>query len=350
MVPVKTNSTSRQGAALIVIIVFLALIFHFSVGNYLNLNTLLTVLVQAAPVMIVAAPMTFVLAAGWIDLSVGATLYLSIVVSLTLAGTTTGVGGTSNLGTYFVTIILATLLGALNAILIQVLRVHPLLVTLGTLTLFRGIALHIVDSGNRAADGIIQVVGRSSLGPVPVPVLIAFAFVIVCSIALSHMGIGRTILAVGGSPRSAIETGLRINAARVVVFSGLGFAAGVAAVVIGGRVGTVQTSLGEGFEFTVITAVVVGGTSLFGGKASVWGSALGAILLALIFNGLNRLDASIYFYDVAVGIILFLAVFMDASINRALFRKTFSFFAKAKMSGTRFGPSAGQPSHTEKKG
>jgi ribose transport system permease protein len=205
-------------------------------------------------------------------------------------------------------------------LLVQYLKVHPLLVTLGTLTLFRGVALHITGAGNRAADGPIQILGREQLFGIALPILLALLVVVLGDLVLRRTTFGRYVVAIGGSQRSAIESGLPINRVRAAVFMISAFCAGIAGIIVVGRIGTVQTSLGSGYEFTVITAVIVGGTSLFGGKGSVVGSALGALLLSLIDNGLNRLDASIYVYDVVRGLVLVGAVLADALISGRLQR------------------------------
>ena len=303
---------NRQLIALVVLLVVVAAGFTIASPTFLSPGNVVNILVQAAPTIIAAVGMTFVLAAGWIDLSVGSVLYLSVVFALVASGTSSGINGASSVWTYFMALGLALGLGGGTPLLIQLFRVYPLLITLGTLTLYRGIGLRMTDSGNLAADGPIQAIGRGSVAGIPLPLIIAVAVVVLGILVLRYTRYGRYVLAIGGAPRSAMETGLPVNRVRLLVFAGSALCAAVAGLIIAGRTGTAQTSLGDGFEFTVITAVIVGGTSLFGGRGSVLGSALGALLLSLISNGLNRIDASIYVYDVAVGIVLFAAVLTDA--------------------------------------
>jgi ribose transport system permease protein len=307
-----------QTYILVGVVIATSAVFWLMSPGFLSTGNVSNILLQASATTIAAAGMTLVIVAGWIDLSIGSLINLAVVVALAASGVTSAASGDSSMWTYVLVLLVAVLGGLLNAVLIQVLKVHPLLVTLGTLTLFRGLALHITEAGNRAADGPIQWLGRTDLIGVPLPVILALIVVLAADFVLRRTTFGRYVVAIGGSERSARETGLPINRVRLAVFAISGLLAGISGIVTVGRIGTVQTSLGVGYEFTVITAVIVGGTSLFGGKGSVVGSALGALLLALIDNGLNRIDASIYIYDVIRGLVLVTAVLVDSIVTRRL--------------------------------
>lgn len=309
---------SPQIIVLLAVIVATATVFAVQSDTFLSPGNVSNILLQSSATAIAAIGMTYVIVAGWIDLSVGSLINVAVVVALAASGVTSAANGQSSIWTYVVVFAVAILGGLVNALLIQFLRVNPLLVTLGTLTLFRGIALHITGGGNRAADGVIQFLGREQLFGIALPIVIALVFVVLGDLGLRKTTFGRHVVAIGGSPRSALETGLPINRIRLAVFSISALCAALAGIIIVGRVGTVQTSLGSGYEFTVITAVIVGGTSIFGGKGSVVGSALGALLLSLIDNGLNRIDASIYVYDVVRGLVLVGAVLADSLVSGRL--------------------------------
>lgn len=311
---------SPQILVLLGVIVVVAAVFASQSDTFLSPGNVRNILLQSSATAIAAIGMTYVIVAGWIDLSVGSLINVAVVIALAASGVTSAASGTSSIWTYVVVFAVAILGGVVNALLIQFLKVHPLLVTLGTLTLFRGIALHITGGGNRAADGPIQFLGREQLFGIALPIVIALVFVVLGDIGLRKTTFGRHVVAIGGSPRSAVETGLPIKRVRIAVYVISAFCAALAGIIIVGRIGTVQTSLGSGYEFTVITAVIVGGTSIFGGKGSVAGSALGALLLSLIDNGLNRIDASIYVYDVVRGLVLVGAVLADALISGRLQR------------------------------
>lgn len=309
---------SPQVLVLAAVIVAVGAYFASQSDTFLSPGNLSNILLQSSAIAIAAVGMTFVISAGWIDLSVGSLINVAVVIALTVSGVTSAANGTSSGWTYLVIFAIAILGGLVNALLIQFLKVHPLLVTLGTLTLFRGIALNITGGGNLAADGPIRFLGREEFLGIDLPTLIAFTVIILGHVTLQKTTFGRHVMAIGGSQRSAVETGLPINRIRLYVFMIMGFCAALAGIIIVGRIGTVQTSLGSGYEFTIITAVIIGGTSIFGGKGSVVGSALGALLLTLIENGLNLVDASIYVYDVVRGLVLVGAVLADSLISGRL--------------------------------
>lgn len=311
---------SPQIVILAGVVVLTVLVFTALSPGFLSPGNLSNILLQASATAIAAAGMTLVITAGWIDLSIGSIINMSMVIALAAAGVNSAASGSSSVGTYFIVIGVALLAGLINALLIQVLKVHPLLVTLGTLTLFRGIALHFTGAGSWAAEGPIQWLGRLNVFGVPGPVITAVIVVVAADLLLRRTKLGRYIVAIGDSERSARESALPINRVRLAVFAISALCAGIAGLIIVGRVGTDQATLGFGYEFTVITAVIVGGTSLFGGKGSVVGAALGALLLSLIDNGLNRIDASIYIYDVVRGAVLVAAVMLDMIITGRLAR------------------------------
>ena len=260
--------------------------------------------------------MTFVITSGGIDLSLGSIMNLAVVIGLTFYGVRVAAEGDTGWGIYPIVIGVAVLLGALNGFLISRLKVHPLLITLATLNIYRGLATHITEAGDRHAGGSIEWLARGELAGIGLPVFLAIAMVVVGEFILRRTVFGRQVIAMGGSKRSAVENNINVSRIQILVYSLSGLSAGFAALVIAGRIGTMQTSLGLNFEFTVITAVIVGGTSLLGGRGTVVGSAVGGILLAVIDNGLNLANASIYIYDIVRGLVLVLAVVADVLVTR----------------------------------
>ncbi|MET4781355.1 ABC transporter permease [Glaciihabitans sp. UYNi722] len=309
-----SSRLSPQIVSVLGVIVIVIVIFSILSPGFLALGNVSNLLLQASSTAIAASGMTLVIMAGWIDLSIGSLMSLAVTIALAAAGVTSAAYGSSSIWTYFIVIGVSIAGGALNGVLIWALKVQPLLVTLGTMTIFSGIALHITSAGNRSASGPIQYLGRAVVFGIPLPVIVAVVVVVVIAFLLRRTPFGRYVTAIGGSERSARETGLPINRLRIVVFAISGLCAGIAGIITVGQVGTMQSTFGVGFEFTVITAVVVGGTSLTGGKGSVIGSALGAILLTLIDNGLNRVNASVYIYDVITGLVLLVAVLTDSVV------------------------------------
>jgi ribose transport system permease protein len=208
-------------------------------------------------------------------------------------------------------------LGITNGLLINVLKINAFIATLATMFAFRGIAWKMVGSSDKAfADSPVMYLARTEFLGIGLPVYLLAAVAIVAVVVLNRTPVGRQLFAMGGSPRSAVESGLPVNRLRIFAFGVAGLCSALAGLIIIGRVGTLQAGLGVGFEFTVITAVVLGGTSLMGGRGSVVGSILGAILLVVIDNGLNLINASVYIYDVVKGGILIIAVVIDVALMR----------------------------------
>ncbi|TPW72943.1 ABC transporter permease [Schumannella sp. 10F1B-5-1] len=307
-----------QSLVLLGVIVVASLVFFVLSPSFLSVGNVGNVLLQAAPTVVAAVGMTFVIMTGGIDLSVGSLINLAMVAAIAASGVTSASSGDSSGWTYVVAIAVALACGLFNGLAINLLKVHPLLVTLGTLTLYRGIALHITGAGDRAAAGPITALGRGDIGGIAVPIIVAIVVVLLGSFVMRSTVFGRQVVALGGSERSARETGLPVRRLRIAVYVISALCAVISGILTVGQIGTLQVSLGVNYEFTVITAVIVGGTSLFGGKGSIVGTALGALLLTVIVNGLNSIDASIYVYDVVRGLVLVAAVLADSLTTRRL--------------------------------
>jgi simple sugar transport system permease protein len=308
----------------VVLVVFLVAViigFYLASPTFLTFSNLNNILIQGSAAAVAAVAMTFVILLADIDLSVGSTMNLSAVVGVTLASTGSQFATTTTIWVIPIALATGILCGLLNAFLINRLRLNALIVTLGTTSIYVGIALTITEAGTRVLSGTLTDLVAIRVGGINIVVLLVLAIAVVASLFLRFRANGRLIYAVGGDLRSARETGLSQSKARYIAFGFLGAAAALAGLIIVGQVGTVEANLGADFAFTVITAVVIGGTSLFGGRGSVLGSVLGAILLATIGSGLNAINASIYVYDVVRGGILVLAVLADPVISRLTARR-----------------------------
>jgi ribose transport system permease protein len=204
-------------------------------------------------------------------------------------------------------------------LLINVFRINSFIATLATMFAFRGIAWKMVGSSDKPfADSAVLYLGRTELFGIGLPIYLVTVVALIAYLVFNRTPFGRYLYAMGGLPRSALESGLPVNRLRVLAFGVCGLCTAAAGLINIGRIGTLQAGLGTGFEFTVIAAVVIGGTSLLGGRGSIIGSILGAILLVVIDNGLNLINASIYIYDVVKGVILISAVIIDVALLRRL--------------------------------
>jgi ribose transport system permease protein len=309
---------SRSGAhlwSLVGVLALVSLSYASLSDRFADFDNLRNVLLQAAPIVIGAVGMTFVIAARGIDLSIGAIALLAVALGLITSGTRSEAALATDTTWLVYPVALAggTLLGALNAVAVTSLRVSALIATLGTLTLYRGLGLHLTNASLIAVRGPVLMVGRAQLLSLGLPVFVAAGVAALGWFVLAQTPTGRRLLALGGSPRSATETGLRTRRLLLLAYSVSGLCGAIAGLIVVGRVGVVNPDLGYGLEFTVITAVVLGGTSLFGGRASMLGSVLASLLLTTIDNGMTLIGANPYAYDVVRGLILLLAVSVGAA-------------------------------------
>lgn len=315
----RASALPLQQIALAAFILIVGAIFSALSPAFFELRNFANIFLQAAPLALIAVGMTFVIVTRGIDLSVGSMVYLSMAAAVFLSGTPheQRIEVVTTLPVYPLAILTGLCLGLLNAAIVIRFRVSPLIATLGTLTLYRGMALHLTDAREIILSGPVQSFGRAQLGGVlGVPVLVTLAAAVLAGAVLYYTIFGRHVLAAGGNPRSAAETGLPVNRLLYITYGLTGLLAGLAGLMIVGRIGGLNPDLGWNFEFTVITVVVLGGTSLFGGRGSITGSMLGALLLTMVNNGLNLIGTDPFYYDLVRGVVLVSAVSIDALVTR----------------------------------
>jgi ribose transport system permease protein len=287
----------------VILIITVLSILQPSFSSFLNMRN---IFVQASAVGIMAVGMTFVIMTGGIDISVGMNLFLMMTIMSEVQ---------KFLPPVFVllsAIIGSILVGMFNGFLVCKLKITPLIATFATLSICRGIGYWIIKSQMRSVVDGVRVIGTTRLfNVIPLPVIIWILLCIAGFLILKYTRFGRYVLAVGNSYSSALASGIPIDKVKfgAYVFSAL--CAGIASLVYIGRLGTVQADLGYGLEFQVITAVVLGGTKLIGGKGTIIGGFIGAIFLILIENGISLMELNIYTYDIARGLLLFIAVVLD---------------------------------------
>ena len=292
-------------------IAFVILIVALAVASpaFLTYTNIVNILRQISVVGIMAIGMTFVIATGGIDLSVGAVLALTGVISTSLV-----VDGSQ---TPLVLAILAglgvgLLCGMFSGVFIAKLGVPEFIATLATMTIARGLCYVYTDG--RPITGFrddYKVIGGGSVGVMPIPVLIFIVIIIIGIILLNFSKFGRQVLAVGGNEKAAIVSG--INAARIkfICYALSGLASAIAGIVLSSRTQTGQPAAGEGNELDAITAVVIGGASLSGGSGSIIGTVIGMLIIGVMTNGLDLLNVSSYYQEVIKGIIILVAVLSD---------------------------------------
>lgn len=269
-------------------------------GTTANLRN---IAIQASPLIIAAVGATFVIMIAGIDLSVGSMLFLAAAIesSQALISAPTGV--------VFLAIAMAGLLmGLLNGAAVAMTPVPALIVTLASMQVFRGAGGHITGQQNIDLPAHLRGIGTGSLLGVPVPVLLAAATAVGGVMVFSRTVFGRYTQAVGSNRAAARDAGLPVRAVTLGAYALAGLLAAVASLTQTARLGAVQPSIGDGYELTVITAVVLGGTSLFGGRGSITGTVLGALVLTTAQTGLVFSGASPYVFDIIRGGVLLIAV------------------------------------------
>lgn len=273
---------------------------------FLSLSNFQSILMQSSVTVIMAVGMCFIIMSGGIDISMGAILFFTSALFAKLLAETEA---------YFLCIsaamLCATSLGALNGVLVNKFRISPLITTLATYSIYRGMAIHLTDAQNIPVPREMGFFGNGNVLGIPVPILLLVFVFLVGAYTLNKTRFGLYLRAIGNSTRSASESGLPVKWVTVVVYAIGGFVTGIAALILIARVGGLQSGIGIGIEFTVIAAVILGGTKLSGGSGSIVGSVIGAIFLILIDNGLNLLNASPYIYDIVRGLVLLTAVLID---------------------------------------
>jgi ribose/xylose/arabinose/galactoside ABC-type transport system permease subunit len=294
---------------LLVLLLALSVSYHgfATVANFRNIA------VQASPLIVAAVGMTYVIMTAGIDLSVGSMLFLAAAIesSQAIVGRPTAVVFAAICAT-------GVLMGLLNGLAVALTRVPALIVTLATMQVFRGAGGHITGQQNIDLPAKLRGIGTGSLLGVPTPVLIAAAVALGGGFLFSRTTFGRYVQAVGSNFDAAVDAGLPVRRVIVGAYALAGLLAAVASLTQTARLGAVQPSIGQGYELTVITAVVLGGTSLFGGRGSIGGTVLGALILTTVETGLVFSGASPYVFDIVRGGVLLAAVLAAGARWRSL--------------------------------
>ena len=296
-----------------IVVSFIALFVTLSVASpvFFTRINLLNVVDQSAAVGLIACGGTLVIIAGGFDLSVGAIYAISGVVA---AEAVPHVGA-------WPAIALGALAGAgfglVNGLLTTVGRINPIITTLATALMIRGLAVAITGGFLvRVDDPAYAVLGTNQLGGVRYTTYLFVGFAIAAAVLLSRTTLGRAIYASGGNAEAARLSGIRVGVVRASTFVVSGLSAGLAGVMISSRVSTGQADTGVGIELTAIAAVVIGGTSILGGEGAIWRSVLGVLLLTLIGNGFNLLNVNPTYQQIFQGAIILSAVAIDAWSRR----------------------------------
>ena len=275
-----------------------------AIPAFRSVDNLANVLTQAAALGLVAIGQTFVIVGGLIDLSVGQLLGLAVVL------TCAWMDGRPDrtLSALLLAVALGAGVGAINGWLLNRLRIHPLILTFGTLSILQGVIFATTDRSVGAASPAVVWLANGRLGGVPVALIVLIVAAALAHRVLTRTRFGQHLRAVGGHSESARRAGVDVGRVRHLAFILSGLGAGLGAVVVAGRIGSGYPNAGQGFELDAIVAVVLGGTSLAGGRGSIAGTVSAVLLLALVSNVLNLLEVSSFVQTFAKGLIVVGAV------------------------------------------
>jgi len=302
------NIYSKFGPMIGLFVLILAVSFMSPV--FLTPSNLTNLLRQVSVNALIAFGMTFVILLGAIDLSVGSVLAFSSAVMASLV---------INDVSYFLAFVFAILVGAglgmMNGMIITYGKVAPFIVTLATMTVFRGATFIFTNgipiSGISRNDNLFQFIGRESILGIPFPVIIMLIIFLMLFVLLHKTPFGRKVYAVGGNEKAANVVGVKIYRIKILVFTLSGALAALAGIIITSRLGSAQPNAGLSYELDAIAAVVLGGTSLSGGKGRMFGTLIGILIIGVLNNGLNILGVSSFYQEVAKGAVILVAVLLD---------------------------------------
>lgn len=312
----RVRMAVSRSLGLIVLLTVCVMFFSASSPYFLSTSNAFTLFRIAAETGLVAIGMAVVIASGGIDLSVGAIFSLSSVMVGVLYTYGVSIGASVVLSVF-----VAVACGLFNGLVVVLLRIHPLLVTLGTLALFRGFALGI--SGGSGVAGFpesFKFVGQAYVGLIPAQCLLWLGVIIAAVLITTRTGAGRSLIAVGANETAAQFSGVRVALVRLSVYGVSGLLSGIAAVIYTSRVLSSRADAGNGLELLAIAAVVVGGASIQGGQISIIRTTIAVIAIALIPNGFVLAGYDTSWQYVAIGIVMIIAVVFNEGLAARLWR------------------------------
>lgn len=312
----NANSSEFYVAACLL---FICILLSFISQAFLTVNNILNILVQTSINSIVAIGMTIVILTGGIDLSVGSVVALSgVSMGLTFVAMgqdikSTGMGLTCIL----LGLAIGALAGLINGIMIADFKLPPFIATLGMMSIARGLGL-VFSNGATTVNlpNIIVFFGSGKIGFVYTPIVIMLVLYAIFWWVLKYTKFGRNLYAVGGNPEAAKLSGIKVKKTLIGAYVLSGVCAGIASIILIGRLNSASPTAGKSYEMDAIAAAVIGGTSMAGGEGKIVGTLIGALFIAVLRNGLNLLNASSYTTEIFIGVLIVAAVMIDTLRQR----------------------------------
>jgi len=307
----KNLMSKVSGLGPVLALIVLALLTTAMNPSFLDPNNLLNLLRQVSINGLIAFGMTFVILTGGIDLSVGAILALTSALSAMMI-----TSGVPTLIAMLVGIVIGGILGGVNGLIITKGGAAPFIASLATMTIFRG-ATYVFTNGNpitgKAMNNsfIFQFIGRGYFFGIPVPVILMMIAFIILYVLLHKMTFGRKTYALGGNEKAAFVSGIKVNITKTWIYVISGIMSSAAGMILISRLSSAQPDAGTGFEMDAIAAVVLGGTSLAGGRGRIFGTLIGALIIGTLNNGMNLIGISSFYQQIVKGIVIIIAVLLD---------------------------------------
>jgi ribose transport system permease protein len=293
-------------------LVVLCLVLWALTPHFLTVANLLNVAEQTSINAIVAVGMTFVILSGGIDLSVGSIVALAgVLLGLSLHA------GHPPAMSLLLAMSIGSVAGLINGLLIDRGGLPPFIVTLGMMSMARGLALVVTEG--RPISGFepaFRAIATMRIGFIPAPVLITAGVYAIAHLVLTRTAFGRYVYAIGGNEEAALLSGIRIHLHKPSIYAVSGLTSAIAAVVLTARLNSAQPIAGTMYELDAIAATVIGGTSLMGGRGTLAGTLIGALIMGVLRNGLNLLGVSSFLQQIVIGGVIVGAVLVDTMLKR----------------------------------
>ena len=310
--------TQQDWYGAIVAVLLLSLLLSIASPYFLTTGNLSNILVQASVIALLAGGQTFVILTGGVDLAVGALTALCGAV----AGHMMIKLGMPVAPALLAAVAIGAAVGLFNGYLVAFVGIPSFIVTLGGLTLWRGLAFEATGGfDNAGMPAPLPFIGYGELFGVPMPIVISALYFIVMAFVLSSTKLGRYVYAMGSNEMGARQVGIHIKGYKLAVYVVSGLSCALGAIVLMARMDSSSGKMAQMFEHDAIAAVILGGTSLFGGRGSIWGSLLGAILITMVRNGMNLLEISQFKQMMAIGAVVIVAVWIDVLRRQRLLKK-----------------------------
>jgi ribose/xylose/arabinose/galactoside ABC-type transport system permease subunit len=312
---VRFNFQSLVLVGILFLIMFVSALLTPKFFTYANM---MNVLQQVAMIMLTGSAATILMISGNFDLSVGMVLAFTGVIHAFMSK-----NGIPTTASMIIAILIGSAFGLINGVLVAFLKITPVIATLGTLYIARGLAYIVawIDGGANVTTGLplnFEVLGRSMIGSIPIFLIIVLVLIGVFYFIYAKTNLSKYAFAIGGNNTAAVLSGVRVGMVILLLYLFVGTLTGFAGVTLASRMGTGAPNVGQDFHFDVIVAIVLGGTSIYGGEGSFLGMILGALIVGFVGNILNLMDVPFFYQIVVKGVILIGAVLLTRKIKEAI--------------------------------